>query len=213
MGFLHMDIGHLLSNLAVMMFVGWNLERALGPWNIALIFATSVFGGSIFSIWMTPEAPSIGASGGVFGLVVLCRIRFFQKSNSAAESTAGVRLGYLSVLGLYVWDRMAGRQCRQLGAFWGVAFWCTLSIIAGTCIPTGAGECPMDTNLAVEHERAHVGIHGSVDHAHHQCRCSVCAHRRYTKGSNGSKISFLNLVHANGMGTTPRAQWYVTIRV
>ena len=80
MGFLHMDIGHLLSNLAVMMFVGWNLERALGPWNIALIFATSVFGGSIFSIWMTPEAPSIGASGGVFGLVAASAVFGFFRN-------------------------------------------------------------------------------------------------------------------------------------
>lgn len=80
MGFIHMDIGHLLSNLAVMMFVGWNLERALGHWNIALIFIASVVGGSLFSIWMTPEAPSIGASGGVFGLVAASAVFGFFKN-------------------------------------------------------------------------------------------------------------------------------------
>ena len=83
-----------------------NLERALGPWNIALIFATSVFGGSIFS--MDAPSPIYWRIRWRFRTCCgLCRIRFFQ-SNSAAESAAGVRLGYLSVLGLYVWDGMAG---------------------------------------------------------------------------------------------------------
>ena len=61
----------------------------------------------------------------------------------------------------------------------------------------------MDTNLAVEHERAHVGFHGPSIMPIINADAPYHAHRDHTKGSNGSKISFLNLVHASGMGTTP----------
>lgn len=68
-GLLHSDLLHILLNMVWMAYTGWNIERALGRVNLALIFFASVFGGGMLSMFLTPEVPSLGASGGVFGLV------------------------------------------------------------------------------------------------------------------------------------------------
>ena len=68
-GLLHVDALHIFTNIVWLAYTGWNLERALGPRNVALLFGASVLGGSTLSAIFTPETPSLGASGGVFGLV------------------------------------------------------------------------------------------------------------------------------------------------
>src|SRR5690606_33637586 len=50
-------------------YTGWNLERALGRVNLRMIYLASVLGGRALSILFSPETRSLGASGGVFGLV------------------------------------------------------------------------------------------------------------------------------------------------
>lgn len=68
-GLLHADLLHILLNMVWMAYTGWNIERALGRVNLAVIFFFSVFGGGILSMFLTPQVPSLGASGGVYGLV------------------------------------------------------------------------------------------------------------------------------------------------
>ena len=60
---------HIGANMLWLAYTGWNLERALGRANLLLLFFGSVFGGALCSMTFAPEAPSLGASGGVFGLV------------------------------------------------------------------------------------------------------------------------------------------------
>ncbi|MBA2322404.1 MAG: rhomboid family intramembrane serine protease, partial [Deltaproteobacteria bacterium] len=69
MGFYHEGIGHLFMNMLFLAFCGWNLERALGPANVLVLYFASVLGGSLLSMYGTPDAPAIGASGGVFGMI------------------------------------------------------------------------------------------------------------------------------------------------
>ncbi|MCA9568062.1 MAG: rhomboid family intramembrane serine protease [Myxococcales bacterium] len=68
-GLLHTDFLHILLNMVWMTYTGWNIERALGRLNLATIFFTSVFVGGLLSMFLTPGVPSLGASGGVYGLV------------------------------------------------------------------------------------------------------------------------------------------------
>jgi len=68
-GLLHTDFLHILLNLVWLAYTGWNIERALGRLNLATIFFFSVFVGAMASMFMTPNVPSLGASGGVYGLV------------------------------------------------------------------------------------------------------------------------------------------------
>ncbi len=68
-GLLHTDFLHILLNMVWMGYTGWNIERALGRANLATIFFGSVFIGGLLSMFLTPGVPSLGASGGVYGLV------------------------------------------------------------------------------------------------------------------------------------------------
>lgn len=69
MGGLHIAFSHILMNGVWLAYTGFHLERALGARNLAVLFFASVFGGSLFSLFGSPDVPSLGSSGGVFGLV------------------------------------------------------------------------------------------------------------------------------------------------
>ena len=69
MGLVHIETFHLALNMMWLGYTGWNLERALGRANLLTIFLASVLGGSLFSLLGAPISMSVGASGGVFGLV------------------------------------------------------------------------------------------------------------------------------------------------
>ena len=68
-GVVHVGFTHLLFNLTFLAYTGYNLERALGSINLLLLFFGSVFSGGLLSMWMAPGRPSLGASGGDFGLI------------------------------------------------------------------------------------------------------------------------------------------------
>ncbi len=68
-GFLHIGLTHLAFNLLFLAYAGWNLERAMGKRNLLLIYLMSVFCGGLLSMAMSPDRPSLGASGGDFGLI------------------------------------------------------------------------------------------------------------------------------------------------
>ncbi len=77
--FLHADFGHLFNNMLVLLFVGDNLERAVGKYKYLIIY----MGGGIlagitsigYNMWKYYEqlsgglTISIGASGAIFGVV------------------------------------------------------------------------------------------------------------------------------------------------
>ncbi len=68
-GFLHLGLTHLAFNLLFLAYAGWSLERAMGRRNLLLIYLASVFCGGLLSMAMSPDRPSLGASGGDFGLI------------------------------------------------------------------------------------------------------------------------------------------------
>lgn len=69
MGILHTDFWHVALNMMWLAYVGWNLERALGWKNLLVLYGASVLGGATLSMFVSPFTPSLGASGGVFGLI------------------------------------------------------------------------------------------------------------------------------------------------
>jgi rhomboid protease GluP len=68
-GLLHAGIDHLLINLFFLAYASYHLEHLLGWRNVACLFVASVYFGGVFSMVFSPEIPSMGASGGVFGLM------------------------------------------------------------------------------------------------------------------------------------------------
>ncbi len=85
-GLLHVSFTHLLFNLTFLAYTGYNLERALGRLNLLLLYFGSVFSGGVLSMWMAPDRPSLGASGGDFGLIAAAVIFGWKHWEDIPES-------------------------------------------------------------------------------------------------------------------------------
>ena len=67
--FLHSGPLHLLMNMFLLWLLAKELEGALGHLNFLLCYVVSVLGGGLGVMLLSPDAPTLGASGGVFGLM------------------------------------------------------------------------------------------------------------------------------------------------
>src|SRR6185437_5158355 len=67
-GFLHENLLHIAFNMYLLYLLGMMLEPALGSVKFAAIYFTSLLAGSFGALFAT-GAPSLGASGAVFGLM------------------------------------------------------------------------------------------------------------------------------------------------
>jgi membrane associated rhomboid family serine protease len=78
-GFLHDGVLHILVNMLSLYFVGSVLEPAVGRVNFAAIYLASLLAGSFGALLFQPLAPTVGASGAIFGifgaLIVVARAR------------------------------------------------------------------------------------------------------------------------------------------
>jgi membrane associated rhomboid family serine protease len=68
-GFLHGGLLHLLFNMWVLLFLGRELEPALGRARFLALYFTSLLAGSAGALLLQPDALTVGASGAVFGLM------------------------------------------------------------------------------------------------------------------------------------------------
>ena len=78
-GFLHVSIIHIGFNMFSLWFVGRSLEPAIGRAYFAAIYFTALLAGSFGALLFTPGAPTLGASGAIFGvfgaLIMVARAR------------------------------------------------------------------------------------------------------------------------------------------
>jgi membrane associated rhomboid family serine protease len=67
--FLHGGILHLLMNLSFQIHGGFDLEKDMGWWRMALIYMTSGVGGFMFGASLGDiRTASVGASGSLYGI-------------------------------------------------------------------------------------------------------------------------------------------------
>jgi len=85
-GLLHVTFTHLLFNLCFLAYTGYHLERAAGRANLVIIYFTSVFVGGVLSMVMAPDRPSLGASGGDFGLLAAAVVLGWKHGDSIPNS-------------------------------------------------------------------------------------------------------------------------------
>jgi membrane associated rhomboid family serine protease len=85
--FLHAGPIHLLFNMLALWWFGRNLEYVLGPGRYLGVYFASALAGSAGALLLTPDAPTVGASGAVFGILgaglVLERSRIYVFGGSA----------------------------------------------------------------------------------------------------------------------------------
>jgi len=106
---LHAGLIHYLLNMLALWFIGSAVEQAHGYLSAFIIFFISAVGGNILSAIFLPEYISVGASGGIFGLIGACvadiainwRLLFSKEVN---KNDAGTRLRHFKVLMWLVFD-------------------------------------------------------------------------------------------------------------
>ena len=78
-GFLHDGFLHILFNMWFLYVMGRILEPVVGRVNFVVIYLVSLLAGSFGALVFTPDAPTLGASGAIFGifgaLIMVARAR------------------------------------------------------------------------------------------------------------------------------------------
>mmetsp|Transcript_20701 Transcript_20701/g.53805 ORF Transcript_20701/g.53805 Transcript_20701/m.53805 type:complete len:626 (+) Transcript_20701:159-2036(+) len=76
--FLHSGIVHYFVNMYLLLGLGAQIERTTGTIRMGLIFMISGIGGYVTSGVFSPNIPSVGASGAIFGLIGVAVVDLFQ---------------------------------------------------------------------------------------------------------------------------------------
>jgi membrane associated rhomboid family serine protease len=87
-GFLHENLLHIGFNMYLLYLLGMMLEPALGSVKFAAIYFTSLLAGSFGALFAT-AAPTLGASGAVFGLMGAAAVELRSRRMSVMESGIG----------------------------------------------------------------------------------------------------------------------------
>lgn len=87
--FLHAGLLHIAFNMYLLYVLGLMLEPALGSVKFAAIYFTSLLAGSFGALFAT-SAPSLGASGAIFGLMGAAVVELRARRMSVMESGIGV---------------------------------------------------------------------------------------------------------------------------
>lgn len=90
--FVHAGIIHLLFNMIVLWWLGGALERYAGTTRMGLIFLTSIVWGSAGALLLDPMALTVGASGGIYGLMAALLVLERQQGIALLGSGLGIFL-------------------------------------------------------------------------------------------------------------------------
>ncbi len=121
--FLHVNLLHIGFNMYLLYLLGMMLEPTIGSVRFAAIYFTSLLAGSCGALVATP-APSLGASGAVFGLMGAAAVELRARGHSVMRSGIGMLIVFNLVLSFAVPDISVGAHIGGLigGALAGLAF-------------------------------------------------------------------------------------------
>lgn len=91
-GFIHASLFHILFNMWALWVLGAALESWIGAPRMLVIYGSSVLWGSAGAILLSPDSPTVGASGGVFGLMGALLVMSRQRGMDFMSSGIGVVL-------------------------------------------------------------------------------------------------------------------------
>lgn len=91
--FLHYGLLHVGMNMLILLIIGRLLEPGLGGFRFGLLYAASLFGGSLGALLFEPDGLTAGASGAVFGCAAAVVV---------AERSGAARWGNSGMAGLLI---------------------------------------------------------------------------------------------------------------
>ena len=112
-GFLHSGLIHIGFNMYLLWQLGQQLERGLGERDYIAVYFVSLIGGSLGALLLSPTAPTVGASGAVFGLIGFT-VLFFRSRGIGLFDTG---LGFLIVINILFSFRGGVSLGGHLGGF------------------------------------------------------------------------------------------------
>ncbi len=92
-GFLHTGMIHLLFNMFGLYILGGLIEPAVGRLRFAIIYFVSLLAGSFGALLLEPTAPTVGASGAIFGLMGAAVVVMRNRGINPMESGIGLWIG------------------------------------------------------------------------------------------------------------------------
>jgi membrane associated rhomboid family serine protease len=101
---LHVSPGHFFINFFCLISMAREIERSLNPRYLMVVFLSSGILGSIFSVVLFPNTNSVGASGGILGLVGFVTVAAWQRDAYPNRYFRGLidAVFCLAVLGIIV---------------------------------------------------------------------------------------------------------------
>ena len=103
-GFIHAGLGHIAFNMIALWWLGSALERYIGAWRMLVIYFSAVLWGSFGAVLLSPHSLTVGASGGVFGLMAAYLV--IERQRGMAVLTSGI--GMVLILNLVITFAMPG---------------------------------------------------------------------------------------------------------
>ena len=88
-GFLHAGLFHLGFNMLGLWILGSMLEPAVGRLRFGLIYFVSLLAGSFGALLLEADAPTVGASGAIFGLMAATFVAMRHAGINPMESGLG----------------------------------------------------------------------------------------------------------------------------
>jgi len=105
--YLHGDLGHFFGNMTALFLYGSILESKSSPLRLPLVYVLACFAGSLASVAIPPDVPSIGASGGVVGVIgylfLFARRQEVKFPAAFRGATAAVFVGLITAGALNFW--------------------------------------------------------------------------------------------------------------
>ena len=105
--YLHGSYYHFAGNMGALFLYGSILESKTAPQRLPLVYLLSALGGSALSVLLPPDMPSIGASGGVVGVIgylfLFSRRQAVKFPPAFRGATASVFLGLITAGALGFW--------------------------------------------------------------------------------------------------------------
>jgi membrane associated rhomboid family serine protease len=125
-GFLHAGLLHIGFNMFLLYLLGTQLEPAIGSLRFGALYFTSLLGGSLGALLLSPDAVTVGASGAVFGLmggfIVVARARGGDVWGSGIPFLIGLNLLLSIRPGISIGGHIGGLIAGVLAAFVLVTF-------------------------------------------------------------------------------------------
>ena len=91
--FLHANLLHLGMNMLVLYLLGIAVEQALGTTRFLMVYFAAGVAGSAGAILFSPNAPTVGASGAIYGIMGSLLVLEYM----ATGSLAGQAMGFIVI--------------------------------------------------------------------------------------------------------------------